>query len=111
MDEDKIDRTIGIILQQQAQFYADMQKMQEAQNELRESQIRSEKRVDTLQEVAVTLLDTAKTTNESINQLSTKLDEFAVETREQSKETNERLNAVIYMAEKYFFDKQNGNSD
>lgn len=31
MDEDKINKTIEILLQNQAQFYADLQKTQEAQ--------------------------------------------------------------------------------
>lgn len=114
MDEDKIDRTIEIILQQQAQFYADMQKMQESQSELRESQMRSEKRIDILQEVAFTLLDSAKETSKNIADLTVKVDRISDKVEKLADaqiDTDERLNAVIYMAEKFFSDKQNGNSN
>ncbi len=117
MDEDKIDRTIEIILQQQAQFYADMQRIQESQErsekKLWASQERSEKRIDNLQDAALTLLETAKLTSVQISDLSTKVDGLADKIDKLADaqiDTDGRLNAVIYMAEKFFSNGQNGNS-
>jgi seryl-tRNA synthetase len=113
MDEDKIDRTIEIILMQQAQFYADMQKMQESQE-------RSEKHIGNLQEAAITLLDAVKLTGNNIDNLSIRVDDLTNtvdklantvdKLADAQVNTDERLNAVIFMAERYFSDKQNGNS-
>lgn len=124
MDEDKIDRTIEIILQQQAQFYADMQRMQESQErsekQLRESQKRSDDRVANLQEATLTLFDAVKLTSKNIDNLTVRVDGLTEKVdgiadkvdrlAEAQIHTEERLNAVIFMAEKYFSDKQNGNS-
>ncbi len=120
MDNDKIERTIEIILQNQAQFYADMQMIQEAQKE-------SEKRVSVLERATVNLFNAITKTNETVDRLSEKVDKLADaqketdehfretderfrETDERFRETDERLNAVIIMAEK-FFSRQNGNSE
>ncbi len=99
MDNDKIDRTIDIILQNQAQFYADLQALQETQKE-------SEKRVSKLESLMVRLADITLQTNETVEKLAA----TQRETGDRLQETNERLNAVIYMAEK-FFSGNNGDSD
>jgi DNA repair ATPase RecN len=106
MDEDKIDKTIEIILQNQAQFYADLQMIQETQKH-------SEKSIDNLEKVASLVLESIKQTNENVNNLSIKVDKLTdsqKETDERLRETDKRLNAVIYMAEK-FFGNQNGKSE
>jgi chromosome segregation ATPase len=113
MDNDKIERTIEIILQNQAQFYADMQMIQEAHKE-------SEKRISVLERATVNLFNAITKTNETVDRLSEKIDKLADaqketdenfrKTDERFRETDERLNAVIVMAEK-FFSRQNGNSE
>ncbi len=92
MNNDKIEKTIEIILQSQAQFYADLQEMKEVQKE-------AEKRVSVLERVSLNLYNTTVEQGKNISEL-----------REAQKETDERLNAVIYMAEK-FFSGNNGDSD
>ncbi len=92
MNNDKIEKTIEIILQSQAQFYADLQEMKEVQKE-------AEKRVSVLERVSLNLYNTTVEQGKNISEL-----------REAQKETDERLNAVIYMAEK-FFSRNNGDSD
>ncbi len=99
MDNDKIEKTIEIILQSQAQFYADLQEMKEVQKE-------AEKRVSVLERVSLNLYNTSVEQGKNIAQVSEDIREL----REAQKETDERLNAVIYMAEKYF-SRNNGDSD
>lgn len=105
MDEEKINKTIEIILQNQAQFYADLQMLQEANKE-------AEKRVSLLERVALSLVDAQTKTNETIDKLANKVDGLADKVEvlvSAQKETDERLNAVIFMAEK-FFSRNNGES-
>lgn len=106
MDEEKIDKTIEIILQNQAQFYADLQMLQETNRE-------AEKRVSLLERVALSLVDAQMKTNETIDKLADKVDGLADKVEvlvSAQKETDERLNAVIFMAEK-FFGRNNGKSE
>lgn len=112
MDNDKIEKTIEIILQNQAQFYTDLQKMQEVQKE-------SEKRIGALERAIVSLGNVTMTTAETVNKLSETVDKLTERVdkltekvdllADTQKETDERLNAVILMAEKFF--SRNGNSE
>lgn len=106
MDEDKIDKTIEIILQNQAQFYADLQKTQETQKELQEIHKNSEKRIENLERVSVNLIEAIRATDGKVNKIGEKVDKLA----DAQIETDERLNAVILMAEK-FFSNQNGKNN
>jgi uncharacterized coiled-coil DUF342 family protein len=106
MDENKINKTIEIILQNQAQFYADLQMLQETNKE-------AEKRVSVLERAAVNLFNAQTKTNETVDKLADKVDELVnaqKETDERLRETDERLNAIIFMAEK-FFGRNNGTSE
>jgi hypothetical protein len=105
MDDEKLEKTIEFILNNQAQFTVDIQLMQEMQKE-------GEKRVNVLERVCLNLYnasveqkDAIAEQTKNINQLSADVREL----REGQKETDERLNAVILMAEK-FFSGENGNS-
>lgn len=112
MDEEKINKTIEIILQNQAQFYADLQLLQETNKE-------AEKRISVLERAAVNLYNAQTKTNETVDKLADKVDGLADKVDgladkvdvlvSAQKETDERLNAVIFMAEK-FFGSQNGKS-
>lgn len=106
MDDEKINRTIEIILQQQAQFYAGLQEMKDVQKE-------AEKRVNVLERVSLNLYNTTVEQGKNIAQLTDDVKELRAaqkETDERLRETDERLNAVIVMAEK-FFSRNNGNSE
>ena len=112
MDDEKLEKTIEFILNNQAQFTVDIQKMQETQKE-------GEKRVNVLERICLNLYNASVEQKDAIgeqnqaiaeqtkniNQLSADVKEL----REGQKETDERLNAVILMAEK-FFSGENGDS-
>jgi len=105
MENEKWEKTIEFILNNQAQFTVDIQKFQEAQKE-------GEKRTNVLERICLNLYNTSVEQNEAIagqtknvNQLSADVKEL----REGQKETDERLYAVILMAEK-FLSGENGGS-
>ncbi len=106
MDNEKIQKTIDIILGHQAQFYADLQEIQQVQKE-------AEKRTNVLERVCLNLYNTSveqhKTTIEQGKNIAL-LTEDTKELREAQKETDERLNAVILMAEK-FLGGRNGKTE
>jgi methyl-accepting chemotaxis protein len=112
MDDEKLQKTIEFILNNQAQFYADLQQVQETNKELQEAHKDAEKRIKTLERVSLNLYNEVRETTKNINELAQVQKESASETRElreAQKETDERLNAVIIMFEK-FLGNQNGNS-
>ncbi len=110
MDEEKINKTLGIILQNKALFYTDLQMLQETNKE-------AEKRIGILERAAVNLYNAQTKTNETadkladkVNGLTDKVDGLVDKADvliSAQKETDERLNAVIFMAEK-FFGRNNG---
>ena len=105
MDDEKLERTIEFILNNQAQFYADLQ-------ELRETQKEAEKRVNVFERACVNLYNITLEQGKHFAELRESQKETAKrfrETAKRFKETDERLNAVILMAEK-FFGGQNGKS-
>lgn len=113
MDDEKLEKTIEFILNNQAQFYADLQKIQETQKE-------AEKRVNVLERACLNLynisVEHGKQIAENGKQVAQltedvkELREAQSETDKRFRETDERLNAVIFMAEK-FFGSQNGKSE
>ncbi|MCY7377419.1 MAG: hypothetical protein LH472_15775 [Pyrinomonadaceae bacterium] len=105
MDDAKLERTIEFILNNQAQFTVDIQKLQESQKE-------GEKRVNVLERACLNLYNTSVEQNEAIAEQTKNISQLSAdvrELREGQKETDERLNTVILMAEK-FFSGENGNS-
>ena len=98
MDDEKLQKTIEFILDNQAQFTADIQ-------ELKELYKQSEKRVSVLERATVNLYNQVVKTSESVDKMSEKMDKLT----DSQIETDERLNAVIVMFEK-FLDNQNGSS-
>lgn len=120
MDDEKLQKTIDFILSNQAQFYADLQQIQETNKQIQESnrqiqesnkqiqetQKEAEKRTNILERVCLNLYNTTVEHGKQIAQLT----EDVKELRVAQKETDERLNTVIFMAEK-FFGGQNGRSE
>ena len=103
MDDEKLKKTMEFILDNQAQFYADLQQIQETNKQIQESQKEAEKRVNVLERVSLNLYNTTVEQGKNIGQLT----EDVKELRESQKETDGRLNAVILMVEK-FLSGQNG---
>lgn len=113
MDEEKINNTIETLLQNQAQFYANLQMMQETNKD-------AEKRISVLERATVNLYNATTKTNETIDKLAGSVNGLAgvvdklagkvTELADAQKETEERLNAVIFMVEK-FLGNQNVNSE
>ncbi|CAN5850681.1 hypothetical protein BH20ACI4_BH20ACI4_12790 [soil metagenome] len=113
MTNEEVEKAVEILLQNQAQFYANLQEIQEIQKE-------SEKRISVLERATVNLFNAVTKTSETVDRLSEKVDKLAVaqketderlrETDERLRETDERLNVVIFMAEK-FFSGNNGKSE
>ena len=113
MDEEKIKSTIEILLQNQAQFYANLQMMQETNKD-------AEKRISVLERATVNLYNATTKTNETVDKLAGSvggltnvvdgLADKVAQLVEAQKETDERLNAAIFMVEK-FLSSQNGKSE
>lgn len=106
MNDEKLQRTVEFILQNQAQFSVDIQKLQETQRE-------AEKRGNVLERVSLNLYNTTVEQGKNIAQLTEQVRELRAaqkETDGRLRETDERLNAVIFMAEK-FFSRNNGDSE
>ena len=105
MDDEKLEKTIEFILNNQAQFTVDIQKLQEANKD-------AEKRVSILERATVNFFNALTETNKNIGLVAEKVDlitDKVDKLADFQKETDERLNAVILMAEK-FFSGENGNS-
>lgn len=94
MDEKQFQKQIDILLKQQAATHAGGEMTREEQKD-------HAKRINVVERAIINLYNTSVNQSESVDKL--------VETQ---KETNERLNAVIFMAEKYFSGngKSNGKS-
>ncbi len=93
------------ILNNQAQFTIDIQKLQEANKD-------AEKRISILERATVNFFNALTDTNKNISAVAEKVDLVTDKIDELAgfqKETDERLNAVILMAEK-FFSGENGDS-
>lgn len=98
MDDEKLEKTMEFILNNQAQFYADLQQIQEVQKE-------AEKRVNVLERACLNLYNTTVEQGKNIAEQGENISELTAdvkELRDAQKSTDERLNAVIFMAEKYF---------
>jgi CRISPR/Cas system CSM-associated protein Csm2 small subunit len=113
MDEEKVNNTIEILLQNQAQFYANLQMMQETNKD-------AEKRISVLERATINLYNATTKTNETVDKLAGVVDKLADKVTDladkvnelvaSQKETDERLNATIFMVEK-FLGNQNGKSE
>lgn len=112
MDDEKLQKTIEFILNNQAQFSADIQVLKELYKEAEKRATVDEKRIGQLERGFVGLYnfidETAKISRENSEGIKTLTGDIQ-ELKDSQKETNDRLNAVIFMFEK-FLDNQNGKS-
>ena len=102
MDDKKFQKALDILLQQQATTHAEGEMTQEQQKE-------HEKRINRLERATVNLYITTVEQGKEIAKVNDSIKEMREAHREDHKEMSERLNAVIFMAEK-FFSGQNGKS-
>ncbi len=116
MSDEELKKAMEFVLSNQAQFYADLQQIQETNKEIQKQQKETdrlvretsqqfqefqkdaEQRFGVLERATVTMLDSTVENAKNIAQLT----EDVKELREAQKATDGRLNAVIFMAEKYF---------
>lgn len=104
---EEMEKTMQFILQQQAQFTANLQRVEEERE-------KDSARIKHLEESFALLVELTRTHNERINDLTEaqiRTDEQIKATHEQTKETDERLNALIAMVDRYIASRgQNGSS-
>ncbi|HEV8159378.1 MAG TPA: hypothetical protein VGP58_10120 [Pyrinomonadaceae bacterium] len=104
MDRDeKIQRQMNFIVEQQAQFSVDIEKIQQSIGTLESVVTRlanaSLNRIEENEKKIALLIDAQLRTEQKIEKLT-----------ESQQSTDERLNAVIFMFEK-FISRENGNSE
>jgi peptidoglycan hydrolase CwlO-like protein len=110
MSEEEMQRKMEFIVNQQAQFATDVQKLQESQAEL-------VKKHNHLTDAMTTVVGLVGKLAESHEQLAAEQKRMAAEWAEQRKElaaahaeTDERLNAFISVVERYISERRNGQN-
>ena len=120
-DEER-QRNIDFIIQQQAQFAADMQRMRETQERAEEKwQKRWEQTAEGIRDLlAIAEIHereiSAQAEAQAESQARTdrriaETNERIAETNRQLAESNERLNALIYTVERYISERRNGGQN
>lgn len=99
MKNEELNRKMEFIVEQQAVFAVNMQKIEEAH-------AKAEGRISRLEAAFVTLYNTVSKTAES----QQKTDQQIKELVESQKETQDRLNALIFIVERYLGGRNNGQS-
>ena len=100
-------RNIEFIVNQQAQFAADMDKLRERQERAEQRCERAEQRWERTEEGIRSLLSIAEIHEREIDALK----EAQARTDRQMAETDERMNALINVVERNISGRRNGDSD
>ena len=102
MTNEEMQKTMSFIVEQQAQFVVNMQKLEE-------TQIRAEERIGELDGAMVTvvnlvgqLAEAQERTDARLSQLATEIAEAQKRTEAALAEGSERLNSLIIVVERYF---------
>ncbi|MCA1628297.1 MAG: hypothetical protein LC742_10090 [Acidobacteria bacterium] len=110
MTNEEMQKTMQFILEQQAQFVVNIQKLEEEQTRAVERMTRIEGAIVSV----VNLIGKLTTTQEQLAQaqleMSAKWETRFAELTEAQKQTDERLNALIAVVERYFGDRRNGKA-
>ncbi len=108
--DEKIQRQMDFIIEQQAQFSVDIEKIQQSIGTLESVVTRlanaSLNRLEENEEKIALLIDAQLRTEQKIEKLTDSQQKLS----ELQQTTDERLNAVIFMFEK-FISRENGNSE
>ena len=110
MTNEEMQRTMQFIVEQQAQFVADMQ-------QLRETQVFNEQRFEHLSNAMLELAEAEARTEarmaslaEAQERTEKKLAETNAETNSRLANTDERLNNLIIIVERYISERRNGKA-
>lgn len=120
MDEDKMERTMQFILEQQAQITVSMGQLTEKVSQLSGTVDQLSNTVERLSGTVERLSDKVDRTADGISSLLViaeihdreiaALRESVSAVDERGRETDERLNALINTVERYISERRNGNS-
>jgi chromosome segregation ATPase len=95
MSEEELNRKMEFIIEQQAQFAVDIQKLEEKQNLLTDAALALVGSVGKLSEKMEGLLEAQRRTDEKLSELAAR-----------QSETDERLNSFINVVERYISNRQ-----
>jgi len=113
MDDEKTERTMQFILEQQVQLTASVGRLSENVDKLSDKVDRTADGISSLLVIAeihereiAELRESVNATSESVNALR----ESVTAVDERGRETDERLNALINTVERYISERRNGKS-
>ena len=104
MSEEELQKKMEFIIEQQAQFVVDIQKLQASHGKLADAVIGVVGMMGKLAESQAQLTGQMR----ELAQAQQRTDEKLAETNERLAETNERLNIFINVVEKYISEQRNG---
>jgi hypothetical protein len=104
MANEQRDKTINVILEQQARVTSDLQRLAEAA-------VISEKRAGRLEGAVVTVVNMIGENNKRIAELSERTDARIAELNQKWAENSERLDHFTFVLEKYISERQNGSNN
>ena len=106
MTNEEMQKTMQFILEQQAQFALNFQRIEEAQAKWEERVSRLEGAIVGIVDLIGALTRAQERTDAKVNELADKVAQLT----EAQKQTDERLNALINMVERYITDRRNGEA-
>ena len=106
MTDEEMRKTMQFIIEQQAQFVANFQRVEESIRELKEAQANADKRIENLESAFVGLFNIVMETAKAQKELTEKVDKLA----EAQAQTEERLNIFITTVERYISEGRNGKA-
>jgi uncharacterized phage infection (PIP) family protein YhgE len=115
MNNEEFDRKMAFIVEQQAQFAAEIQQLQESQVQLQESQARTDQVVAqtaaVVGEAGEVVTRLAKVTHAGFTEVNAKINALVdaqIRTEESLSRTNENLRNFIAVVDRRFSDGRNG---
>ena len=104
MTNKEMQKTMQFILEQQAQFVVNIQKLEEEQTKAAARMTQIEGAVVSVVNLLGKLAEAQQQTEAKVNELTTRIGEMA----EAQRQTNERLDVLINVVERYFSNRRNG---
>jgi len=116
MNNEEFDRKMAFIVEQQAQFAADIQQLQESQAQLQESQGRTEQAVaktaETVGQMGEVVTRLANVTHAGFTEINAKMNALVdaqIRTEESLSQTDANLRSFIAVVDRRFSEGRNGN--
>ena len=110
MTNEEMQKTMEFIVGQQAQFAANIQKLEEQQERFEANQEKSQERMSQIENVVLRLANAVQQQVEAQTHINKQLAEAQTTTIKQLAETDERLNALINVVERFIGEGRNGTS-